>query len=828
MSIHNNAENALDSGLSHFLSQQDHTVLANTVMLLSVVSLLLIAALAYHIYMLAKTKRHNVRKSHLVHTSPAAYFLHHIPSDSCKSSLTLLDMLHITTQPNDIDSLFALIDDDNKEKLSTLYKNLLAGNTNQKHIILSSHSSSTGENTTIECYGEYVTNAYGDVEYVILWFMNISRHTQEHASLTSDFEELKQSLKFYSSLYDNVPFPIWKRDKDLHITTCNPAYSNIVNIENDEEQPIPELCSDSEHLAKLVYNSRNLHREEQHIVVSGQRRLYAITEVPIYDQSNSYYHIGFGRDITELEEARNQIKRYISAQEDLLESSGCASAIFAPDTRLKFYNNSFASLWALDQNWLDSEPTYGDFLEILREKRKLPEQHNFPKFKKDQLQWFTSLIEPHDDFIHLPDGRALRVIIIPHALGGLLISYEDITDKLEFERSYNTLIAVQQATLDHLHEGVCVLGQDGHITLKNPTYATLWNLSDDFLERKPHISEIMEETKDFYYVSEEWKQFKDDMIAKSFKRTSSLHHIERTDGSVVDVMNVPLPDGATLMAYLDVTDTALVERSLRERNDALEEADTLKTEFLANVSYELRSPLTSILGFSDILQQEMFGPLTNKQKEYVKGIFTSSEQLMSLINDTLDLSSIDAGYMELHTQHIKVRELLMSIQPLISERLKKKKIIFDLQCPNNIGKILADEQRIKQVLFKLLSNAIKFTPSEGHIILGAKRAKKGDIAIWVEDNGIGIAEDEQQHIFQKFYRTSTAEKQHEAGAGLGLSIVKNFIQLHGGNIDITSSPGKGTTITCTLPRESETLIKSIIDENSIFAHESSNIIFNDL
>jgi signal transduction histidine kinase len=306
------------------------------------------------------------------------------------------------------------------------------------------------------------------------------------------------------------------------------------------------------------------------------------------------------------------------------------------------------------------------------------------------------------------------------------------------------------------------------------------------------------------YAYDDWEGFREQRINQIHARTPLSMRLERTDGKVIDCSTVPLPDGATLITYLDVTDSTVVERSLRERNEALTEADRLKTQFLANVSYELRSPLTSISGFSDMLRQEYFGELTSKQREYVEGIHQSSQHLMQLVNDILDLASIEAGYMQLDVSELDIHAMMKSVLALTQERAREHKLSINLVCNEKIGKMRGDETRLKQSLFNLLSNAIRFTPSGGHIEMGAK-ADEGDIVrLWVRDDGPGIPEADQAHVFDKFYKGLMREKgkgKTKAGTGLGLSMVKSFIELHGGRVDLASAPGKGTTISCLLPRK---------------------------
>jgi signal transduction histidine kinase len=259
---------------------------------------------------------------------------------------------------------------------------------------------------------------------------------------------------------------------------------------------------------------------------------------------------------------------------------------------------------------------------------------------------------------------------------------------------------------------------------------------------------------------------------------------------------VPLPDGNVLLSYLDVTDSTRVQRALRERNEALETAGRLKSEFIANVSYELRTPLNAIIGFAEILTNQYFGELNPRQLDYSRGILDSSHRLLSLINDILDLATIEAGYMVLETERIDIHTLMASVLALTRERARKQNINLEFDCPPDLGTLAADERRLKQALFNLISNAIKFTPAGGTIRLGAHR-ENGDIRLVVADNGVGIPSEDQARVFEKFERGNPQARQ--SGAGLGLSLVKSFIELHGGRVEIVSEANKGTTITLYLP-----------------------------
>ncbi|OYW14382.1 MAG: hypothetical protein B7X02_00130 [Rhodospirillales bacterium 12-54-5] len=498
--------------------------------------------------------------------------------------------------------------------------------------------------------------------------------------------------------------------------------------------------------------------------------------------------------ISELESAQEEIQRHVSALRDLLESSTSAMAIYGRDQKLKFYNFAFTALWKLDETWLDTEPTYGEVLEVLREKRKLPEQANFKAFKQQQQKLFTALIAPEEEFFYRPDGKTLRVIAIPHALGGILFAYEDVTDRLALERSYNTLIAVQRETLDNLHEGIVVFGENWRLRLCNPVFHTIWKLTGDFTSGEPHVRDVMERCRELF-VTENWPEMVDNLLARFQQRQFFKVRFERTDGSVIDCQSVPLPDGATLLSFIDVTDSTLVERSLRERTEALEAADRLKTEFLANMSYELRSPLTSISGFAEMLAREYAGALNERQKEYVDGVYQSSQQLASLITDIIDLATIEAGYLKLSLAPFNLRAALENCVSLLSEQLKGQHLTATIVIAEGTEHMVADEVRVKQIIMNLITNAIRVTKARRTIFIETL-ALSDAIRLTVRDDGAGIDPAKRAHLFDPFFRGVSGQG---SDAALGLSLVKRFVELHGGTITIESEEANGTAIHCTFP-----------------------------
>jgi len=633
---------------------------------------------------------------------------------------------------------------------------------------------------------------------LILWFHDITEHARDLANYAEKVKTAEEDTQHWHRLIEALDLPVWLRDETGALAWCNTAYARWVEarpeaVVREGLELAPEVAAEkAKSLAERVRATGQGAQEQRHLVVGGERRLIELAERP-FGQGT----LGFARDTTAVETATAELERHIEANKQVLESLSTAIDIYGADKRLIYFNSSFVKMFRLDEDWLKSQPIIGEMLDAMRERRRLPEQADFRAYKKQQIDLFTSLTEPREEMLHLPDGTAIRQVITPHPFGGLMFISEDVSGRLALERSYHTLSEVQRATLDHLYEGVAVFGGDGRLKLFNPVFARLWGLPEEVLAASPHIGDIVERTKELYDFGADWEGFKARLIARATQYERRVERIERRDGVVLDCAAVPLPDGAILATYLDITDSVNIERALRERNEALETADRLKSEFVANVSYELRTPLNTIIGFTEILDNEYFGALNERQSEYVKGVLESSQQLLNLINSILDLASIEAGHITLDLQSFEIAPMLKEMIALIDERARKQNFEVACDCPENIGTMLADERRIKQVLFNLLSNSLKFTPPGGRVSLGARRVD-GEIALWVEDTGQGIGAAEQAHVFQRFFRGEGAGRQR-SGAGLGLALVKSFVELHGGRVELDSAPERGTRVVCRFP-----------------------------
>jgi len=239
-------------------------------------------------------------------------------------------------------------------------------------------------------------------------------------------------------------------------------------------------------------------------------------------------------------------------------------------------------------------------------------------------------------------------------------------------------------------------------------------------------------------------------------------------------------------------------REIQEKSAQLEIANTHKSEFLANMSHELRTPLNAIIGFSEVLSERMFGEVNEKQADYLKDIHESGKHLLSLINDILDLSKIEAGRMDLEISSFDLPSALSNAMTLVRERAQRHGIALSLEVDKRLSSFQADERKFKQIVVNLLSNAVKFTPDGGKVDVSAKRFD-GKVEIAVKDTGVGIAPEDHAAVFEEFKQVGRDYTRKAEGTGLGLALTKRFVELHGGEVRLDSALGKGSTFTITLP-----------------------------
>ena len=473
------------------------------------------------------------------------------------------------------------------------------------------------------------------------------------------------SAGLLSDFLDAQAEPIWLSRSSGELAWANQAWLRAVEAPTLESAKKRKLSFDkgAEALGKEAIAAGQAQTAQRWITLDGRRRAFLITAKPLPGGLAAVSAL----DVTEAEEAKDQLRRHIEAQGETFDQIGEAVAIFSPQRTLSFHNAAFAELWGLEPAWLADKPTHGEILDRLRQRRRLPETMDYAGWKAAELKRYEDIGHGQDEIWPLPDGRTLRIVRQPHPTGGLLLLFSDITD------------------------------------------------------------------------------------------------------------------------------TRKLEGALADRSQALEETERLKRDFVGNVSYELRTPLTTIIGYSELLDH-MGSALSERVRGHVASVRQAASQLARSIDDVLDMAQVDAGEMALDLGDTPIDELMVSAQERWTREATEAGASIEVKHPPDIGVIRADPRRLSQTLDHLLENAVRQSPPGAIITLSAQRTL-GEIQIQVTDQGRGIPFHVQAHIFDRFVGRD------RGGPGLGLALVKALVELHGGWVALESEPGNGATFTCHLPEE---------------------------
>lgn len=629
----------------------------------------------------------------------------------------------------------------------------------------------------------------------ILRLRDVAGSRRDLARIMDQHQKLARDITLSRALFNALPMPVWLRGADGRIEWVNKAYALAAEAADESEarERQVELLEARQRAEVTTTNKRGeTFRKRMSLNIGGVRKNHDVIVLPLGEASAAA-----AIDVTAAESVQGELDRQVAAYDRTLDRVATAVAIFGPDHRLTFFNAAFQKLWQLDGEWLDSGPTDAQLLDRLREMSRLPEMVNYREWK-GRVLGLHKQEDAQEEGWHLPDGRMLHVTVESRPDGGVTHLYDDATERLALESRYQILIDVQRETLDNLKEGVAVFGTDGRLRLFNSAFERVWRLSGRTLREQPHVEQIMAHCRVLHDDPQGWTAIARAVTQFSDTRRPVEGQMLRADQSVIDFAAMPLPDGGTLVTFADVTAAKRYERALIERNEALIAADRLKSQFISHVSYELRTPLTNIIGFTELLESPRTGSLNSKQREYLGDVSASSRTLLSIIDDILDLANIDAGALELKLAPARVSPIIDAAVLAVRDRLTRAHHKLDISIAPDVNTFIADEARVRQILYNLLSNAIGFSNPGGQIGLECRR-EGSMIAFTVVDHGVGIPKDQQRTVLERFVSRTQGSKHR--GAGLGLSIAKSLVELHGGEMMLDSEPGRGTRVTVRFPEQ---------------------------
>lgn len=634
---------------------------------------------------------------------------------------------------------------------------------------------------------------------VLLWVFDATDSQAEIQSLRSQVGQLREALEALAGLVEAAPFPMWHRTSDLRLSLVNSAYVRAVDAEDaadviaqgielvESVGGVPPEAAAADAMARDQLVERMVPA-----TIDGERRMMRVVDVPLGEAGIA----GYAVDQHELEQARVEGRRIEAAQRDLLDRLSAGVARFGPDRTLRFWNQPFMSLFGLRQEALADAPVFERVLDQMRDARRLPEHRDFPAWRSERRDWFLSP-EPLEENWLLQDGTHLRVYAQPLPDGGLLLIFEDRTEQVQLSSARDTLLRVRTATFDNLFESIGVFAADGRLQMWNSRFRTIWGASEELLATHPRIDDLMRDVQSCLAKPEQGNLVRELVRAATVERKQRMGHVGFADGRIFEFAAIPLPDGNALFTMLDVTDSRRVEQVLRDRNEALEQADKIKTAFVTNMSYELRTPLTTIAGFAEMMSAGYAGELPEPAKDYVAGILQSTGRLSMLIDNVLDLTQSEAGTLPIERLPVDLGALASARVERLRGEAASKGMDLALDLTPAMGVVRGDERRIGQCIDHLLENALTYCSRGARILLhGDGTADRARIVI--SDNGPGIPTERQQAIFEPLVRAEQARS--GAKAGMGLPLARQLVQAHGGTLELVSKKGQGTMILIELPR----------------------------
>lgn len=408
-------------------------------------------------------------------------------------------------------------------------------------------------NRSISIFGARINGTDGNLYCDMLWFRDLSEDMLKINNLEEEKKVLGAKVSNLENLINTLNIPLWLRDENLNIIISNKKYNDIAGLEKPQSES-PEGLSATAAAARELAQNAQAHNKAQHksvnLVVNGESKHFELTETP-YHRGNDLNRIGTAGallDITELDEVKRTFTIHQNAHLEVLSALGTAFAIFNTRQKLIFHNKAFANMWNLSAEFLEKSPSYGEFLDKIRENRLLEEVSDFRSYCRNEEKVFKDLIDPKETLLHLPDGRTFRRMIAPHP-NGLIFAFEDVSDRLAATRTVNEMVDVQQKILDNVDDAIIIFSSDQRLKYFNKKYQSLWKINAEKLQKSFFLADVLEEQKIFFRNSENWENLKQGMMAQLIN-TCSRFALERDDGIKVKVIPVTLPDESLMIRYV--------------------------------------------------------------------------------------------------------------------------------------------------------------------------------------------------------------------------------------------------------------------------------------
>lgn len=632
----------------------------------------------------------------------------------------------------------------------------------------------------------------------LVWVFDFSESATELSRMREESARAKGDFAALVGLIEAAPMPMWFRSTDGALRLVNSAYvaavagedaASVVAAQTELVEAVDGLTA-AQVSAQAMQHRRPIERIVQ-ATIAGQRRALRVSDLPLGDEGVA----GYAVDIQEMEEQARSHRAYADAQRSMMDRLSVGVAQFDAERRLTFANQPFRRIFGIKLGTATEGMLFDRLISDARDAGKTPQVRDFPSWRAEHIAWFAGG-EAREEAWPLADGTHLRIIAQPMPDGGLALIAEDRTEQLALSATRDTLLRTRTAMLDSLFEALAVFAPDGHLQLWNRSFAGTWGVEQELLDQHPTVDHLLEEIAGNLARPGRVKLLSEVIRAATLDRKEQAGRLALADGRTLEFAGIPLPDGNGLLTTLDVTANEQAETALRERNQALEQADEVKTRFLANMSYEFRTPLTSIGGFAELLQAGVAGELSDQGKEYVAAIIDSVARLTDQVENVLDLSQSEAGLLPIQKEKL---DLLPFVTRVVREReqeLAAKGLTLDLRGGANL-KLEADRRQLARALGHLVDNAIVATGNGGKILVDLSKKPEGT-RIVISDNGCGMSPEELNRAMDGL-RPNPDGSGLERRQGLGIPLARQLIEAHGGRLTIESRKRIGTAAMIILP-----------------------------
>ena len=653
---------------------------------------------------------------------------------------------------------------------------------------------------------------YAEKQLYVFTADNSKKPAVQNAKTNDAESELK-------TLLDALPVFIWQKDRNLKITYCNEAYAKALEsskdaVVRDNLKLIPSSKREG-YSYQGVYASK-ARKFTEHVILGGARRLLSIEESAFSANGRS---TGFAVDVTDREELESSFSEYKKQTEAVLNELSVPLAVFDKNSFLLLANDAVVKLFNAENFDISEKRTFADIMDYLISNKSMIMTSDIAHYKARALELFQNAIEPHRTMLYLKNGRSISVTLSPIRAGGIVFMFEDVTDKVSLERELKSITSVRLDMLNHLSEGVIVFGTDNRIKAVNNAANAIWN--NEKVTNEMHISSFFAAQtvadKETTYTDDEgaasttpenadafvvpaaadkvksWVSRLTDMAAqrREFSNTIAL-----PSGISVECKYAPLPDGLNLLRFRDLSECETLKNELAEKNSVVEQIGKLKSSLISNISSELRAPLQAISGFMDVLKNQYFGELNEKQRGYCTEISKSIDVATETVDAITELANIKAGLLDVQHKDVNLLKLINTALSRLAKVAEVRNVSLSTDFSDTERFIFGNPKLLQQMLYHLVARALWNIHSSGCITVSAKIFPDDPYCqLTVRDDSPALDDEDVKRLRKMLASDSDGYEIID----LRLELANRIAKAHNGKVLVDNPIGGGNAISCKIP-----------------------------